>query len=258
MDHDDRYFIEALSRGLRVLEAFSAGRSELSLVEIAAAVGLNKSTAFRFVYTLEALGYLERDSQSKRYRPGLKTLRLGFTALRSLDVAEVARPYLKSLSEQTGEASSMSIRDGTEIIYVLRISPLQIVNLNLHLGSHLPVHCTSMGKAQLIDLSPDAVAGLLGEGPYEALTRHTITSLSALNKELAQIRQNGFAVNDEELTIGLRSVAAPIRNDEGQIVAACNISAASARVPRTDLEGRLAQMVLDSANLISKALGAAL
>lgn len=257
MDYDDRYFIEALSRGLRVLEAFSAAKPELSLVEIATAVGLDKSTTFRFVYTLEALGFLERDPHNKRYHLSLKALRLGFTALRSLDVVEVARPYLKTLSQQTGEATSMAIRDGTEIVYVLRVSPMKIVNLNLHLGSLLPVHCTSMGKVQLIDLSSDAVADLLGKGPYAALTRHTITSLSALNKELAQIRQNGFAVNDEELTIGLRSVAAPIRNDEGQIVAACNISAASARVSRTDLEGPLAQMVLDSANLISNALGLA-
>lgn len=258
MDYDERYFIEALSRGLRVLEAFSETKSELSLVEIATAVHLDKSTTFRLIYTLEARGYLERDSQSKRYRPALKTLRLGFTALRSLDVVEVARPYLKALSQETGEASSMAIRDGAEVIYVLRISPVQIVNLNLHLGAHLPVYCTSMGKAQLIDLSPEAAADLLGEGPYKALTRHTITNLADLNSELAQARQNGFTINDEELVIGLRSVAAPIRSDEGQIVAACNISAASARVSRADLEGRLGQMVLDSANLISKALGAAL
>jgi IclR family transcriptional regulator, pca regulon regulatory protein len=258
MDYDERYFIEALSRGLRILEAFSETKSELSLMEIATAVGLDKSTAFRFIYTLEALGYLERDLQTKRYRLALKTLRLGFTALRSLDVVEVARPYLKALSQETGESSSMAIRDGREIIYVLRISPLQIVNLNLHLGAHLPVYCTSMGKAQLIDLSSEAAADLLGKGPYEALTRHSITNLADLNNELTQARQNGFAINDEELVIGMRSVAAPIRNDEGQIIAACNISAASARVSRADLEGSLAPLVLDSANQISKALGAAL
>jgi IclR family transcriptional regulator, pca regulon regulatory protein len=258
MDYDERYFIEALSRGLRVLEAFSESKSELSLVEIATAVNLDKSTTFRLVYTLEALGYLERDPQSKRYRPALKTLRLGFTVLRSLDVVEVARPYLKALSQETGEASSMAIRDGAEIIYVIRISPMQMVNLNLHLGAHLPVYCTSMGKAQLIDLSTDAVAELLGEGPYEALTPQTITHLTDLNAELDRVRQDGYAVNDEELAIGLRSVAAPIRNDEGQIVAACNISSASARVSRADLEDRLAPMVLESANLISNALGLAL
>ncbi len=258
MVYDERYFIEALSRGLRVLEAFSETEPELSLVEIATAVGLDKSTTFRLIYTLEALGYLERDPQSKRYRPALKTLRLGFTALRSLDVVEVARPYLKALSQETGEASSMAIRDGAEIIYVIRISPMQMVNLNLHLGAHLPVYCTSMGKAQLVDLSPEAIAALLGEGPYEALTHHTITHLTDLNAELDWVRQDGYAVNDEELVIGLRSVAAPIRNDEGQVVAACNISSASARVSRADLEDRLAPMVLESANLISNALGLAL
>lgn len=257
MTYDDRYFIEALHRGLRVLEAFSATKRELSLKEIAAAVGLDKSTTFRFVYTLEALNYLERDSQSKQYRPGSKTLRLGFTALRSLDVAEIARPYLRSLAERTNEACNMSVRDGAEIIYVVRISPLQIVNLNLHLGSRLPVHCTSMGKAQVIDLLPEEVGELLGVEPYHNFTRRTITNLADLNEELAQIRQNGFAVNDEELLEGVRSVAAPIRNDQGQIVAAINISAASSRVTRADLENQFANMVIDSANLISEALGAA-
>lgn len=255
MIYDDRYFIEALSRGLRVLEAFSVAKPELSLKEIATAVGLDKSTTFRFVYTLEALGYLERDPNSKRYRPGLKTLRLGFTALHSLDIAEIARPYLKALSDKTGAASNLSVRDGAEIIYIVRISPLQVVNLNLHLGSRLPVHCTSMGKAQLIDLTPEALADVLGEEPYKAFTQHTITNLDDLNKELAQIRQKGIALNDEELTLGVRAVAAPVRNSEGEIVASINISAASTQISSADLEKRVAKMVLDSAQRISEALG---
>ena len=147
MEYDSRYFIEALHRGLRILEVFSKETPALTLVEIVEAVGLDKSTAFRFVYTLQTLGYLERDPESKRYRPGLKVLKLGFTAVNSLDVAQLARPYLKELSEKTDEATNMALRDGAEIVYVVRISPMQLVHINLHVGSRLPVHCR--GKAPM-------------------------------------------------------------------------------------------------------------
>ena len=103
MGHDSRYFIESLGRGLSILEVFTEANNSLNLVEIAAAVGLDKSTTFRFVYTLESLGYLERDPESKRYRPGLKVLKLGFTALNSLDIAQLAGPRLKALSTKLGE-----------------------------------------------------------------------------------------------------------------------------------------------------------
>jgi IclR family pca regulon transcriptional regulator len=255
MDRDNRYFIEALHRGLRVLEVFSEEDSSLGLTEIASACRLDKSTAFRFVHTLEELGYLERDPDSKRYRPGLKVLKLGFSAINHLDIVQLARPHLKTLSRETDEATNMALRDGPEIVYVARISPLQLVNINLRVGSRLPVHCTSMGKAHLLDLEPVALEQLLGKGPYEAFTPHTITGLAHLLADLEQARRQGYAVGDEELAVGMRSVAAPIRNAAGEITAAINISVSSARVSREELEVRLASAVVDSAEHISTALG---
>jgi IclR family pca regulon transcriptional regulator len=253
---EKRYYIESLGRGLQILEVFSEASPSLSLTEIASTVGLDKSTVFRFVYTLESLGYLERDPETKRYRPGLKVLRLGFASLNSLEMAQVARPYLKALSDECGETTNMTVRDGAEIVYVARNKTQQIISVNLQLGSRLPVYCASMGKAQLIGLSRQELCDLLGEGPYPKMGPNTITTLDGLAAELDKVRQQGYAINDEELTVGLRSVGAPVRGAGGQVVAAINISVPSVRVSRQELEAILAPMVIDTARQISLALGA--
>ncbi|MGC9333755.1 MAG: IclR family transcriptional regulator, partial [Anaerolineae bacterium] len=248
--------IEALGRGLGILEAFSEVQTSLSLTEIAAATGLGMSTAFRFVYTLEKLGYLARDAETKRYRPGLKVLRLGFAALNSMGLRQIAQPYLKALSDTCGETTNMTIRDGPEVVYIARYRTRQIVGINLSVGSRLPVYCTSMGKVQLIDLSERQLCDLLGKGPYPARGPNTLTSLEALMIELEKVRQRGYAVNDEELAAGLRSVAAPIRDGDGEIVAAINVSVPSARVSRQQLEDEFAVMVRGTSREICLALGA--
>ena len=252
----NRYHVEALSRGMQILEAFTEGTSSLSLTEIASSVGLDKSTTFRFAHTLEKLGYLERNPETKQYRPGLRVLRLGFAALNSLDIAQIAQPHLKALSAECGETANMTVRDGAEIVYVVRIKTRQIISANLQVGSRLPVYCTSMGKAQLTDLSRQELDALLGEGPYPKIGPNTITTLNALIVELDQVRQQGYAVNDEELAAGLRAVAAPDRHHNGEIVAAINISVPTARASRQELEQVLAPMVTETAREISLALGA--
>jgi IclR family transcriptional regulator, pca regulon regulatory protein len=253
---DDRYYVEALGRGLRILEAFSEAQTSLSLTEIAAAAGLGKSTAFRFAYTLEELGYLARDSETKRYRPGLKVLRLGFTALNSMGLRQIAQPHLRALSARCGETTNMTIRDGAEVVYIARNRTGQIVGINLNVGSRLPAYCTSMGKVQLIDLPAEDLRDLFGEGPYPTRGPNTLISPEALVAELEKVRQQGYAVNDEELAAGLRSVAAPIRDCDGEIVAAINISVPSARVSRQQLEEEFAPMVRATAEEICLALGA--
>ena len=241
---------------MQILEAFTEGTSSLSLTEIASSVGLDKSTTFRFAHTLEKLGYLERNPETKQYRPGLRVLRLGFAALNSLDIAQIAQPHLKALSAECGETANMTVRDGAEIVYVVRIKTRQIISANLQVGSRLPVYCTCMGKAQLIDLSRQELDALLGEGPYPKIGPNTITTLDALIVELDQVRQQGYAVNDEELAAGLRAVAAPVRHRNGEIVAAINISVPTARASRQELEQVLAPMVTETAREISLALGA--
>ncbi|MEA3339126.1 MAG: IclR family transcriptional regulator [Chloroflexota bacterium] len=252
---EKRYYIESLGRGLQILEVFSEASPNLSLTEIASIVELDKSTVFRFVYTLENLGYLERDPDTKRYRPGLNVLRLGFSALNSLEIAQVARSYLRALSAECGETTNMTIRDGTEIVYVARNKTQQIISVDLQPGSRLPVYCTSMGKAQLIDLSRQELCDLLGEGLYPKMGPNTITTLDGLVAELDKVRRQGYAINDEELAAGLRSVAAPIRNRDGEVAAAVNISAPSARASREEIEHTLAPLVVNAAREISLVLG---
>jgi IclR family pca regulon transcriptional regulator len=254
----NRYYVEALARGLRILDAFTEQTPSLSLTEISSAVGLDKSTVFRFVYTYERLGYLLRDPETKRYRPGLKVLRLGFSALSSLGLPQISQPYLRALSKLTGETTNMTVLDGREIVYVARNATQQIIAVNLQLGSRLPAYCTSMGKAQLADKTRDELSDLLGEGPYPAKGSRTLTSLDALVAELEKVREQGYAINDEELVAGLRSVAAPIRTSEGRIVAAINVSVPVARVSRQELEDDLAPKVMTAAREISLALGAEL
>jgi PcaR/PcaU/PobR family beta-ketoadipate pathway transcriptional regulator len=254
---DERYFIEALHRGLRVLEAFTEEGpakkgKELSLVQIADAVNLDKSTAFRFVYTLQELGYLERDEASKRYRPGLKLLELGFTALERMDLVRLAEPHLAELARETGEAVNMAVRDHTEIVYVAHFSSTQVVAVNMRVGARLPLHCSSLGKAQLLDHSAEALRELLGPGPYEARTAHTLTTPDELLADLEVARWRGYTVSDEELVVGARSLAAPIRNREGQIVAAVNVSVSSARFSKQELEEHYAHAVLEVARHISR------
>jgi IclR family pca regulon transcriptional regulator len=251
-----QYYIEALGRGLSVLEAFSRESPSLSLTQIAAATGLNKSTVFRFTHTLEELGFLTRNPETKQYRPGLKVLRLGFTALNSLEMGQIAEPFLKGLSARCNETTNMTIRDESEIVYVARNKTRQILAVDLQLGSRLPVHCTSMGKVQLIDLSREELLHLLGPGPYPMMGPNTITTLDGLVAELGDVRRRGYAINDEELAVGLRAVAAPVRGPQSRVVAAINISIPSARASRREMEETLAPMVLETAGEISLVLRA--
>jgi IclR family transcriptional regulator, pca regulon regulatory protein len=251
-----RYNIDAVARGLEILALFTTERPSMTLTEIVAATQLTKSTAFRMVSTLESLGYLERDPETRHYRPGLKVLQLGFTTLNSLDVAQIGQPYLKSLSDACGETTNMAIREGAEIVYVARNATRQIIGVNVQRGSRAPAYCTSMGKAQLIDLSGKELFDLLGEGPYAKMTSNTILYLEDLVWELEKIRQQGYAINDEELAIGLRSVAAPIRDTRGKMAAAINISVPGSRITRHEMEEQLAPKVVDTARLISSSLGA--
>lgn len=251
---DERYFIEALHRGLRVLEAFSEENDSLSLMEIADAVKLDKSTAFRFVYTLQDLGYLQRDEATKRYRPGIKMLELGFSALESFDLAQVAKPHLAELARESGEAANLAVRDGIEIVYVLHIGSAQIVGVHMRVGKRLPLHCSSMGKAHLLDHSYEEVRKLLGAGPYKAHTAQTLTTPDALWADLELGHWKGYTVSDEEMVVGARSLAAPVRNRDSHIVAALNVSVSSARFSRQELEDRFAQPVLEAARQVSRVL----
>ena len=204
---------------------------------------------------MEKAGYLVRDSDTRRYRPGIKVLQLGFTAISSLDIRQVARPYLEQLSQQVGETVSLSVLDGMEIVYIDRVRNQQIVGVVLGMGSRLPAYCASMGKAMLAHLPPEELRRRLDQAGLKPRTPKSLVDWAALEDELERVRQQGYAINDEELEIGLRAVAAPIWDSSNQVVAAANITGSAAMLSLERLESELALAVRHTANQISQALG---
>jgi len=250
-----RSYIESLSRGLTLLSVLSENSSPLTLTELSRQLCLSKSSIQRLTYTLQHLGYLDRDTGTKKYHLGPKVLALGFSVMRSLDLRKVALPYLQETSKEVGETVNLAALDGNEIVYVERIKTQQILNINLHVGSRLPVYCTSMGKAMLAFLPRDRSGEILERMELSPLTPYTITRKHDLEKELKRVRARGFATNNEELSIGLRSVAAPVRNFNGEVIAAVNIAVPSIRVSPKRLETTLARKVMATADKISFVLG---
>jgi len=248
------YAIESLQRGLQVLSLFSRETPALSLTEIKEAAQLNKSTAFRIVATLEAANYLDRDPETKRYRPGLKVLRLGFTAISSLEFRQVARPYLQKLSQDINESVSLSVLDGMDVVYVDRVRKQQIVGVVLGLGSRIPAQCGSMGKVMLAYLPVEELKKRLTT-PWLPCTPNTVANEEELQVELERVRRKGYALNDEELEIGLRAVAAPIWDHTNEVVAAINATGSVRTISRERMVNELAPKVLETAAQISQALG---
>lgn len=250
-----RNFIESLSRGLSILSVLSESLSPLNLTELSQQLRLSKSTIQRLTYTLHRLGYLDRDGETKKFRLGPKTLSIGFSVMRNLDLRKAALPYLEKTSKEIGETVNLAVLDGTEIVYVERIKTEQILNINLQVGSRLPAYCTSMGKAMLSFLQKDRLEELLKKIDLRPLTSHTITSKEGLRKELERVKACGFATNNEELSHGLRSVAAPVRNFKGEVIAAVNIAVPSIRISQKKIETIFAKKVMETAFQISSVLG---
>lgn len=250
-----RKFIKALHRGLSILSCLAETSTPLTLTELSHKLKLSKSTIQRLTYTLQHSGYLDRDEETKKYCLGPKVRSLGFGVMRSLDLRKVAFPYLEDTSKNIGETVNLAILDGVEIVYVERIKTQQILNINLHVGSRLPAYCTSMGKAILAFLSEDEVEGIVRKRKLSPLTPYTIVIKENLKKELRRVKIRGFATNNEELSIGLRSVAAPVRDLTGRVIAAVNIAVPSIRVSINKLETVFAKKVVETADRISFALG---
>lgn len=243
----------SLERGLHLLEALARHGSPLTLTELAAAAGLNKVTTSRFCHTLTELGYLEK-SPAKRYQLTPKILNLGYGVLCSFDLCRLGEPYLRELSRSLAETVNMAVLEETEILYVSRFKTEQILATELHIGSKLPVYCTSMGKAMLAHLPRPEQTKILERLHFAALTSHTIADRDRLEQELDRVRRSGFAVNDEELSVGLRSIAAPVMRG-GRVTAAVNIAVPTTRYDRSALVERLSEPLLRTAAKISQALG---
>ncbi len=219
---------QSLERGLAILSAFNESQPLQGITELAAKVGLNKSTAHRYIATLAALRYLRQDAATRKYRLGPRAVDLGLAAINSMEITQLAAPALQALSDELGHTVSMAVLDGTDVVYVERCRSAREgrmgIDLHLHIGSRLPAYCTSMGKVLLAHQQPGRLLDLLDRMDLARRGPNTLTAREALVGALRRTRQAGWAVNDEELAPGLRSLAVPIRGAGGEVVAAINIA----------------------------------
>jgi IclR family pca regulon transcriptional regulator len=245
-------FMLSLARGLRVIESFEGHPEGRTIAEIGHGTGLSRAAIRRILLTLELLGYVERSRQVYRLRT--QVLRLGFSFLSSSSAVEAARPILEHITEQLHESSSMSMLEGDEIVYVARSAASRILAAGLSVGSRLPAYCTSMGRVLLAALSDDRLDAYLGRLNPRAYTPKTITRVPKIRKAILQVRKDGYAVVDEELEAGLRSIAVPVATRNNQVVAAINVGTHISRVDSTALIRRCLPALEEGARALRNVL----
>jgi IclR family transcriptional regulator, pca regulon regulatory protein len=224
-------FVQSLERGLAVIGAFDAEHPELTLSEVAAATGVTRAAARRFLLTLAELGYVR--SEGRYFSLTARVLELGYAYLSSLSLPQIAEPHLESLVAEVNESSSVSVLNGTDVVYVARVPTSRIMTVVISVGTRFPAYATSMGRVLLAGLPDDQLESYLAGVRLEPLTSRTISSVAALRGELARVRGQGFALVNQELEDGLRAIAVPVRDRAGKVIAAVNVSA---HASRTSLE----------------------
>jgi IclR family transcriptional regulator, pca regulon regulatory protein len=242
-------FVESLARGLDVLQAFDTHHRALSLAEVATATGLARPTARRLLLTLEELGYVRSDDRTFELTP--KVITLGTAYVASLGIWEVARPHLETLVRYTGESSSMAQLDGSDIVYVARVSVPKIIALRVDIGTLFPAPQTSQGKVLLAALSADDLDTTLKIPSRSGLPRYIGKTRAALDDELTQVRARGWALADEELAPGVRSVAVPVRDGTGTVRAAMNVTVHAAETSTDRLLDNYLPLLLRAAGDVS-------
>lgn len=225
---EDPDFVRALARGLSVLECFDPEHGAMTLTEAAERIGLTRGSTRRLLLTLQHLGYLGSDGTRFFLRP--RVLKLGFGFLSVLPVWSAAQTSIAEVARITNESCSVAVLDEFDIVYVARQPAKRILHDYIPIGTRYPAHSTSMGKVLLAGLSDDKLAPFLAKTPLPKMTPNTITAVDALQREIARTRADGYAINNEEIEVGLRSIAVPIRDHTGMTCAAINVSAPAARV----------------------------
>jgi len=246
-------YVQSFARGLEVIRSFSAENPVQTLSEVAARTGLTRAGARRILLTLQTLGYVESDG--KRFKLTARILDLGFAYLSSLPLWNRAEPVMEALVEQVKESSSAAVLDGNDIVYVLRVPTHKIMSITLGVGSRLPAYCTSMGRVLLAGLDDAEVLHRLKTAFPRALTRYTVTDIDALLAKVQQVRRQGWCLVNQELEEGLISLAAPITDRSGRVIAALNLSGQANRTNAKIAQETLLPPLLEAARAISQRLG---
>ena len=247
-DERAAHFVQSLERGLAVIRAFGAHAPSLTLSEAARATGLTRAATRRFLLTLSDLGYVRSDGRRFELTP--RVLELGYAFLSSQSLPEVAEPHLERLVSEVHESSSVSVLDGDDIVYVARVPTSRIMRVSISVGTRFPAYATSMGRVLLAGMEPEELNAFLDRAELVRLSARTITAEPKLRAEVARVRRQGWAMVDQELEEGLRSVAAPIRDRAGQVVAAVNLSAHASRTTLDAVKRTLLPPLLATAERI--------
>lgn len=225
--------IASLGKGLTVIEAFRAEKPRLSISDVSEATALDRATARRCLLTLHHLGYADYDGKFFTLTP--RVLRLGMGALAAMPLAQLVQPWLDQLTEQIGQSSSVSILDETEIVYLARAAQRRVMSIGLMPGSRLPAHCTSMGRVLLAALADPVARDIVEGSDLTPRTSYSLTSPEEIMKRIQCARADGYAIIDQEIELGLRSIAVPIFNAHGKVVAALNTGVAAVQASVDDL-----------------------
>jgi len=252
--HRGSDFVQSLERGLAVIRAFGPDQPSLTLSEVAVKTGLTRAAARRFLLTLVELGYVRSDGRNFSLRP--RVLELGYAYLSGLSLADVAQPHMEEFVAAVHESSSIGVLDGDDIYYVVRVPAKRILTISISVGTRLPAYCTSMGRVLLATRPNHEIENFLSRVHLEARTAQTIIDRDELRAVLRKVAHDGYAVIDQELEPGLRSLAVPIHDEAQRLVAALNVSADAPRISVNDLRKRFLPLLQATAQRIEKDLQA--
>jgi IclR family pca regulon transcriptional regulator len=248
----DRDFVQSLERGLSVISSFDADHAAQTLSDVARRTGLTRATARRLLLTLSQLEYVRVSGKNFELTP--RVLDIGYAYLSSLNIQQIAQPFLEALSETVKESVSVSVLDGSDIVYVARVPTTHIMTISLGLGTRLPAHCTSMGRVLLASLDEETRRDYLARVDLSPFTTNTLRSPTALARELKKVRLQRWALVDQELEMGLRSIATPLVGASGATIAAMNISTHAGRTSLDELHHTFLPRLLETAGRINDAL----
>jgi len=221
-NNKDKDFLKTLARGIDLIKSFDMGNPGMTLTEVANRNDMSRASARRFLLTLKRLGFIMQ--AGTRFQLTAKILDIGSQYLANLDFIEVITPFMREVSQKLGKACSATVLDGVDIVYVARIpSKQQILSVNLHIGSRLPAYCTSMGRVLLASLSEPELDNYFNKAELKSLTQQTVTNEIKLRENLKRVKLDGYAVVDQELEDGLRSIAIPVYNGKGNVLCAINV-----------------------------------
>jgi IclR family pca regulon transcriptional regulator len=253
---EDRDVVRALTRGLDVILAFTDRGPRMTLSQVAEATGLSRPTTRRLLLTLRDQGYVTADGKTFALTP--RVLALGNAYLSSLHLVDVARPFMEQAHSATQQGVSLVALDGTDIVYLARVPAHRFSTLTLTAGTRVPAHAISMGFVLLADLGPAELDRYFERAELKRYTPHTITTAEALRSQLSLVRRQGWALGDQEIEEGIRSIAVPVRGPDGQVIAAMGLSARTTFVDKVQMREEFVPILLDAARKTSEQFGAGL